>query len=576
MTLEHPHILFMEDDAGVARLFSRKLGKLGYSVDLAVDGLSGIAMCKSNEYDLVAVDHSMPGMSGLDVIAELNKLEQTPPVIMVTGQGCERTAATALKMGAHDYIVKDSEGVFFDLIPSVITQILRKRQTELEQIRTEEALRESEARYRSLVECSPDGILVVVDGEIIFANKAAEFFFRADKGSLSGNMLENHVKVENMDAFRGHLEAGLQAISPATYKFETTIVSADGSSLDVEMAAVSVLFHGKPGLQLVLRDITGHKEAEAAVREMNEELEFILRDRTSQLENLHREIHRLSSNTAVDRKATDVLHNVKNVLNSLVVSTNTMERIIDNSKIGNVGKVANLMEENKGDLATFITSDKKGKMLPAFLNSLAGVLEKERDMLSSEIHGLIDHLEHINVTVNLQQRRARLGGGEGPLDVEEIIDEALKICNNSVTRYDIRLQRERAEAPMLQLDRHKIMQILVNLINNATRAVDDAGRPPDERIVNVERVIKDGRLIITVTDKGVGISEENMAKLFQYGFTTRKTGHGFGLHSCKILANEMEGHLIASSDGLGEGASFSLNLPARPPRKPSADEAQPT
>ncbi len=568
MTHSQPHILYMEDDPGVARLFERKLVKLGFKVEIAINGLDGLALCARNTYDLVAVDHLMPGMNGLDVIAELQKLDNSPPVIMVTGAGCERTAALALKMGAQDYIVKDTEGVFFELLPSVIGQILLKHQSELEKQRIEQALRESEQRYRSLVESSPDGILVVVEGTIVYANIASSHLWRKDRDLLTQTRLESHVLDSLVADLHHHLERGLLTTMPMTYKFETTIRMEIGDPIEVEIASVCVVYEGKPALQLVLRDITGRKEVEAAIKEMNLELEFILRDRTSQLESLHREIHRLSSNTAVDRKATDVLHNVKNVLNSLVVSTHTMERIIDFSKVGNVRKIARLLEDHKADLGTFFATTKKGKMVPTFLDSLGEVLERERAMLQNEIHGLIDHLDHINVTVNLQQRRARLGGGEGPMDIEEIIDEALKIANNSITRYDVQLERSRNPWPLLRLDRHKIMQILVNLINNAAKAIDDANREGAERWLRIWCEHKDERLFVHVADHGIGILPEHQERLFEYGFTTRKTGHGFGLHSCKLLSHEMEGELGAHSEGAGLGARFTLILPARPAQPP--------
>lgn len=567
MTSTSRRILFMEDDIGVARLFQKKLTKLGYIVDLVVDGHQGLARVAETHYDLVAVDHRMPGISGLDVIAEMNKLEYSPPVIMVTGAGCERTAAQALKMGAHDYIVKDIDGVFFDLLPSVITRIFHKLQIQEEQRETEEALRESEVRYRSLVECSPDCILLVTDGKIEFANCSAYRLLRGTSpGELTGQFFESFVREADVPGLRTHMQMGLKSEPPAAHKFETTILSLDEERVDVEIAASYVPAHARRGLQIVLHNIMGRKQAEATLNEVNEEMEFILRDRTTQLENLHREIHRLSSNTAVDRKATDVLHNVKNVLNSLVVSSSIMEQIIDHSKVENVGKVANLLLERKSDLGNFMGGEKKGQLIPDFLSSLAKILENERTVLRREIHGLIDNLDHINVTVNLQQRRARLGGGERLMDIEEIIDESLKISQNSITRYGIEVERSRLTSTPLLLDRHKIMQILVNLINNGARAVE--GLPTGAKRMRISCAISD-KITLSVEDNGVGITQEHMKRLFDYGFTTRKAGHGFGLHSCLILAREMNGRIVVNSDGPGEGACFSLILPIRLPVRPT-------
>ena len=147
-------ILYMEDDAGLARLLQRRLERAGYVVTLARDGAEGLALYDAGSYDIVAVDQNMPIHDGLEVIRTLTLRGPLPPVIMVTGSGDEKVAAEAIKMGAGDYIVKDLDGGYLELLPSVIEQVLSQHRLVEEKWRAEEALRqyaaELEARNEEL------------------------------------------------------------------------------------------------------------------------------------------------------------------------------------------------------------------------------------------------------------------------------------------------------------------------------------------------------------------------------------------------------------------------------------------
>ena len=118
--------------------------------------------------------------------------------------------------------------------------------------------------------------------------------------------------------------------------------------------------------------------------------------------------------------------------------------------------------------------------------------------------------------------------------------------------------------PAVLADKHKVLQILVNLLRNAKHALEEGGGG-DKRLklrvgINGERRVK-----ISVSDNGVGIAPEHLSRIFEHGFTTRKEGHGFGLHSGALAAREMGGSLGAHSAGPGQGATFTLEFPAQPP-----------
>lgn len=136
-------VLYMEDDRGLALLMQRKLKPFGYLVDLAVDGSEGLAMCERGSWDVLIVDHKMPGHSGLEVIRTLASRKALPVSIMITGVGDETVAVEAMKLGASDYVIKDTIGRYLELMPSVITQGLAKRQLLEEKEQAEKELREA-------------------------------------------------------------------------------------------------------------------------------------------------------------------------------------------------------------------------------------------------------------------------------------------------------------------------------------------------------------------------------------------------------------------------------------------------
>jgi len=142
-------ILYMEDDSGLARLFQKKLERAGYVVDIARDGEEGLVMYNAGTYDVVATDQAMPVHNGLEVIRLLASQGPLPPTIMVTGTGSEQIAVEAMKLGASDYIVKDVDGGYLDLLPAVIERVLQQQRLLEEKQQAEEALRQYAAQLEA-------------------------------------------------------------------------------------------------------------------------------------------------------------------------------------------------------------------------------------------------------------------------------------------------------------------------------------------------------------------------------------------------------------------------------------------
>ncbi|MGO3938459.1 ATP-binding protein [Pseudomonas sp. Lb2C1-1] len=276
------------------------------------------------------------------------------------------------------------------------------------------------------------------------------------------------------------------------------------------------------------------------------------------------ELNAKSRQAGMAEIATTVLHNVGNVLNSVNVSAELVSSQMRTSKAQGLGKVAQMMNEHVHDLSDFLTKDHKGKMLPDYLLKLAKVVAQEQQGIIEELEQLTKGIDHIKTIVAAQQSYAVAVSIVETVPVAELIDDALRMSAGLLARQEVTVVKDIADLPLLPLDRHRMLLILVNLINNAKQALD--GVIDRSRCVTFGASLADGAVLrITVADNGNGIAPEHLARIFSHGFTTRKDGHGFGLHSCALAAQEMGGSLTVRSDGAGQGATFILDIPLDAP-----------
>ncbi len=295
------------------------------------------------------------------------------------------------------------------------------------------------------------------------------------------------------------------------------------------------------GLIGISRDITAIKETEA------------------KLDQVHKQLLETSRQAGMAEVATSVLHNVGNVLNSINVASCCVADGLRKSKTANLSKIVALLREHEADLGDFITNDPKGKQLPGYLAQLAEHLAGERTDALEKLGRLQQNIEHIREIVAMQQNYARTSGILESLPIVDLVEDAVRMNVGSIERHNVKLLREYSETPLVLVDKHKVLQILVNLIRNAKHACDDSEKPDKQIILRV--VNGNERIKISVIDNGVGIPAENLTQVFNHGFTTRKNGHGFGLHSGALAAKEIGGSLAAFSEGPGRGATFTLDLP---------------
>jgi PAS domain S-box-containing protein len=282
-----------------------------------------------------------------------------------------------------------------------------------------------------------------------------------------------------------------------------------------------------------------------------------------ELERVHKQLMTASRQAGMAEIATNVLHNVGNILNSVNISLSLVAARVRQSKAPGLCRVATLLQEKGQQVGTFITSDEHGKRIPDYLATLGEQLMADQKVALQELASLRDNLEHIKNTVAMQQSYAKRCGVTETIAVVELVEDSLRLNAGAFARHGVTLRREFIDVPPITVDKHKVLQILVNLVRNAKYACDESGRTDKLLTLRVERAINAVR--ISVVDNGVGIPAENMGRLFTHGFTTRQSGHGFGLHSCALAAQELGGSLHAESDGPGCGAAFILELPCVPP-----------
>jgi len=353
---------------------------------------------------------------------------------------------------------------------------------------------------------------------------------------------------------------------------EKSIEFALLSLLGAGLVILAVLIISLERMVLVpLKRLTNHA---VAVGKDNHHSAPLALNRKDEIGTLGQEFNQMVDRLAVARKslmeqsyksgmaevAIGVLHNVGNVLNSVNVSCTLLTEQLRESSINDVSRVASLLTEPEGGLRQFLTEDPRGGMIPSYLASLATALQQEQQLMLQETESLRCQVEHIKEIVVMQQSYGCVSTVSETILPEQLMEDTFFLIVDELARHKITVKREYQEVPPIIVDKHKVLQILVNLINNAKYACVEGGGK--EKSITL-RIFSSGHNCVSmqIVDNGIGITPEHLTRIFQYGFTTRKDGHGFGLHSSALTARELGGNLTVHSDGPGYGATFTLELP---------------
>jgi PAS domain S-box-containing protein len=407
-------------------------------------------------------------------------------------------------------------------------------------------LRKAETMFRNTFDQAPIGIAYADRrGSLLRFNQAFWTMLGFDSDNLANKTLGDVTHGDDV----ARVSAELKRLWNGDIQFvdlEKRYIRKDASVLWVRMTTALVRDgEGKPEYSVeFLRDISARKES------------------AEELERVHKQLMIASRQAGMAEVATNVLHNVGNILNSVNISASLVTERVKQSKAPGVSRLAALLHEKGSAVGEFIAQDERGRKIPEYLSSLGEQLMNDQKMALEELASLRDNLEHIKDTVAMQQSYAKLCGVTETIAVVDLVEDSLRLNAGAFVRHGVTLRREFSEVPSITVDKHKVLQILVNLVRNAKYACDESGRSDKLLTLRVEKAPAGVR--ICVIDNGVGIAAENMSRLFTHGFTTRASGHGFGLHSGALAAQELGGSLRVESGGPGCGATFILELPLSP------------
>ena len=505
-------ILVVDDEPLLRYTLSHALKQLGYQAALAENGDEALRQAIALNPDVILLDVLMPNLDGFDVCRRLRaepRLAEAP-IVMMTGVDNRDVRLACLRAGADDFMRKPVDPVELEVRLHNILSLNRYRR-----------LSQEKTRFARLAELAPTGIVISdPESKVLFANPAAQALF-ARVPEIAGERL-------------------LLPLDRNAKNQEITWRDREGGLRTVEFSVTDTEWEGLPACLVLLNDITARKVAE------------------QERESLYRQLLDASRQAGMAEIAISVLHNVGNVLNSVTVSAGLIVDNLRQSRLPALQKAVDVLSEEAGPAM----SSARSRQALDYLSLLAQHLGDERQHLMAEFQEIHDRIDHIKAIINQQQTYAlNYGPAKERVVLAQLLDDA--IAMHFTDPGGVEIQRDYQPLPPLYCDKHSLLQILVNLIRNAQQALQASGQTNRRLHINIHRCAPD-RVCITISDNGIGIDREHLTRVFEFGFTTKTDGHGFGLHASANLAREMGGALQGYSDGPGCGAVFTLELPLNP------------
>jgi PAS domain S-box-containing protein len=461
--------------------------------------------------------------------------EQT--ALLMAGRGSDRFEVKARRQNDQDAVLDFRLRVIHEGDRRTGIQVTARDITERKKFA--ESLAREKNLLATLIDHLPDHVFVKDrGGRYVLTNNAHTQFHGATSreliiGKTTDEMLPPDLAKRSLDQDRLVLTDGGNV-------FDEEVLSKDNHGnprwLSITKVPLKDQAGGVIGVVGIGRDVTERKKIQA-------------------------ELLRTSRLAGMAEVATGILHNVGNVLNSVNVSTTLFNEHLQKSKISNLLRATSMLQDHTHDLATFLTEDTKGKLLPSYFIQVAQHLAEDQEVLHAEVAALTKNVTHLKEIVAMQQSYAKVSGVMEALPATGLMEDALEMLGESIQRQHIEVVREYQDVPAVCVDKHKALQILLNLLSNAAYAINENTANPVKRLVLGVCRTDSNRVSLVVQDSGVGIAPEVMSQIFRHGFTTKKDGHGFGLHLGALAAKELGGTLTAFSAGLGQGARFTLELP---------------
>jgi ligand-binding sensor domain-containing protein/signal transduction histidine kinase len=319
----------------------------------------------------------------------------------------------------------------------------------------------------------------------------------------------------------------------------------------IEIIIISLLIYGS----FILKT--------SQIRRRAKVLEQKVDERTAELKETQKTLIDSAHRSGMSEISSGILHNVGNVLNVVKVSSQILKEKIEKSKVNNLEKVLGLLKQHKTDLSSYIASDSKGKMLPTYLLEVGESLKKEQNTYLNELSNLHNGINRIEEIIAVQQNYAGVSGLVESLSLSKMMDDVLKMDQNIFDNHKIKVIKHYNKVPNISVEKGKLIHIFINLIKNAWESLVIKDSEDKTITINISEDKNKTYQIVEIIDNGIGIAKENLSKIFSYGFTTKKNGKGFGLHTSALAISELNGRITAGSDGENKGAKFTVIVPEK-------------
>ncbi|MCP4551076.1 MAG: PAS domain-containing sensor histidine kinase [Bacteroidetes bacterium] len=414
------------------------------------------------------------------------------------------------------------------------TKKLHENTIELTSVNT--SLKEAEEKSRLLLENSPDYI-IYMDKEynIQYFNRVPSGVFIENKGSLFDIIIPEY-RENIITAINNVFTTGQKQLT------ESKILLQNDTPIWFENRFVAIKNDDLVnGAMIIATDITQKKESQARLEEMQK----------AAVKNAHI--------AGMANIAIDVLHNVGNVLNSIMTSGQIALDTLKNSQANRLIKANELLLENKDKMEDFILNDPKGKKLLDYYFLIGDKIIDGNTLLTNHLHRILEKAKVINDIIIAQQVIVPFKSITETLNISELLDEAIKLHENDLNQFHIHFNKKYENVPQVCVQRVKLTFIFMSLLKNAKEAMLEM--PMDKRVIDLSIQKVNHSVQVKISDTGCGIGHEFLEKVFFYGFTTKQKGLGFALHSCANYMAEMGGKIRVQSSGVGKGAIFILSFP---------------
>lgn len=489
-----PKILIVDDDDLLAEVLESMLLRQGYEVANGKSGFEALELMSTNTFDLVLLDVGLPGMNGFETMSQIFRHHPSTMVIMMTGDATIESAVGALKSGAYSYLRKPFQ---LEEIRRTIKNAIDHKRLDDERKRSQLALKESEQRFRDLVENSLMGITIVQDNKIVYQNPEQKTLLgdipvELDAGILDYVHPEDKKKVS--EAFN-RLASGKARSEETDLRFyRSKNIESSADMRWVQCRASMFKYQGADAILVNMTDLTRTKELEHLIIIKNKML-------------------------SLGRVAAGIAHEIRNPLTGINSYLYTMEDLVDSEEF----------------------EDEDIEMM----QQIVGQMQVASNKIESVIKRVLDF--------------SRPGAPEmTQIDINEPVKDALSLSAVSMRKSEIKVDTMLAlDLPHCFADGPLIEQVILNLVNNAAKAMENNG---GNKVLRIATDHKENSLFIIVSDSGPGVPLGERDKIFDPFFTTRNSGSGIGLSIAQRIIADHNGSIAVGSSKWG-GAEFKIELP---------------